>query len=92
MWAFRARRYPTIDGKAEQEVKLRIGDVLLSDDIPDPRDVALIGLVDACDILREIFPDRDMEQCRPRIDQAAQDGPDRPGAWPRRSPISSAPS
>ena len=69
MWAFRARRYPTIDGSAEQEVKLRIGDVLLSDDIPDPRDVALIGLVDACDILREIFPDRDMEKCRPRIDQ-----------------------
>ena len=69
MWAFRARRYPTIDGNAEQEVKLRIGDVLLSDDIPDPRDVALIGLVDACDILREIFPGRDMEQCRPRIDQ-----------------------
>ena len=69
MWAFRARRYPTIDGNAEQEVKLRIGDVLFSDDIPDPRDVALIGLVDACDILREIFPDRDIEQCRPRIDQ-----------------------
>ena len=69
MWAFRARRYPTIDGNVEQEVKLRIGEVLLSDDIPDPRDVALIGLVDACDILREIFPDRDMERCRPRIDQ-----------------------
>ena len=69
MWAFRARRYPTIDGNVEQEVKLRIGEVLFSDDIPDPRDVALIGLVDACDILREIFPDRDMEQCRPRIDQ-----------------------
>ena len=69
MWAFRARRYPTIDGNVEQEVKLRIGDVLLSDDIPDPRDVALIGLVDACDILRDIFRERDMEQCRPRIDQ-----------------------
>ena len=69
MWAFRARRYPTIDGNVEQEVKLRIGDVLFSDDIPHPRDVALIGLVDACDILREIFPDRNMEQCRPRIDQ-----------------------
>ena len=69
MWAFRARRYPTVDGNAEQEVKLRIGDVLFSDDIPDPRDVALIGLVDACDILRDIFPGRDLEQCRPRIEQ-----------------------
>ena len=69
MWAFRARRYPTIDGNAEQEVKLRIGEVLFSDDIPDPRDVALIGLVDSCDLLREIFSDRDMQQCRPRIGQ-----------------------
>lgn len=69
MWAFRTRRYPTIDGNVEQEVKLRIGEVLFSDDIPDPRDVALIGLVDACDILRDIFPDSDMERCRPRIDQ-----------------------
>ena len=69
MWAFRARRYPTIDGNVEQEVKLRIADVLFSEDIPHPRDVALIGLVDACDILRDVFPDRDMEQCRPRIDQ-----------------------
>ena len=69
MWAFRTRRYPTIDGNVEQEVKLRIGEVLFSEDIPHPRDVALIGLVDACDILGEIFPGKDMEQCRPRIDQ-----------------------
>ena len=69
MWAFRTRRYPTIDGNVEQEVKLRIAEVLFSDDIPDPRDGALIGLVDACDILRDVFPDRDMEKCRPRIDQ-----------------------
>ena len=69
LWAFRARRYPTIDGNAEQEVKLRIGEVLLSDDIPDPRDVALIGLVDSCDLLGDIFPDRDMTQSRPRIEQ-----------------------
>ena len=69
LWAFRARRYPTIDGNVEQEVKLRIADVLFSDDIPHPRDVALIGLVDGCDLFRDIFPDRDMEQCRPRIDQ-----------------------
>ena len=72
MWAFRTRRYPTIDGNVEQEVKLRIGEVLFSEDIPDPRDVALIGLVDACDILDEIFPGKDMEQCRPRIDQLRQ--------------------
>ena len=69
LWAFRARRYPTIDGNVEQEVKLRIGEVLFSDDIPDPRDIALIGLVDACDILTDIFPEKKIGQCRPRIEQ-----------------------
>ena len=69
LWAFRARRYPTIDGNVEQEVKLRIGEVLFSDDIPHPRDVALIGLVDACDILRDVFPDKDLNKSRPRIEQ-----------------------
>ena len=69
LWAFRTRRYPTLDGRAEREVKLRIGDLLHSDDIPDPRDVALICLVDACDMLGDIFPDGEIEHCRPRIDQ-----------------------
>ena len=69
LWAFRTRRYPTLDGRAEREVKLRIGDLLHSDDIPDPREVALICLVDACNMLGDIFPDGEIEQCRPRIDQ-----------------------
>ncbi len=37
LWVFQSRRYPTIDGKAEREVKLRIMEVLFSDEIPDPR-------------------------------------------------------
>lgn len=69
LWVFRSRRYPTIDGRAEREVKLRMEDVLLSDDMPDPRDVALICLVDACDILSDIFSEREMERVRPRIEQ-----------------------
>ena len=69
LWVFRSRRYPTIDGRAEREVKLRMEDVLLSDDMPDPRDIALICLVDACDILNDIFSEREMERVRPRIEQ-----------------------
>ena len=40
LWVFESRRYPVIDGRAEREAKLRIAGVLLSDDFPDPRDVA----------------------------------------------------
>ena len=65
VWAFGARRHQ----ETEREIKLRVGNVLLSDDIPDPRDVALIGLVDACDLLGDIFPDRNIDQLRPRVEQ-----------------------
>lgn len=69
LWVFRARRYPTIDGRAEREVKLRITGVLLSDEVPDPRDVAIICLADACGILRELFSGKESGRLRPRVDQ-----------------------
>ena len=69
LWVFRSRRYPVIDGKAELEVKLRILGVLLSDDIPSPRDIVIIGLAEACGILRELMPKGDYNRARERIDQ-----------------------
>ena len=69
LWVFRSRRYPTIDGRVEREVRLRIADVLLSDDTPDPRDVALICLADACNFLPDIFSAREIERAAPRVQQ-----------------------
>ncbi len=69
LWVFRSRRYPTIDGRAEREVKFRITAVLFSDEIPAPRDVALIGLAEACGILGDVFSARELDRIRPRIDQ-----------------------
>ena len=69
LWVFRSRRYPMIDGKVEQEAKKRIADVLFSDEIPDPRDVALICLVDSCNILQTIFSRREIDRVEPRIKQ-----------------------
>ena len=69
MWMFRSRRYPTIDGEAEREVKLRIMEVLFSDVIPDPRDIMIICLVDACGIFKELLSRRELGQVAPRIEQ-----------------------
>ena len=69
LWVFRTRRYPMIDGKVEREAKRRIAGVLFSDEIPDPRDVALICLAEACDILNAVFGKKEMKRSRPRIDQ-----------------------
>ena len=69
MWVFQARRYPIIDNTAEREVKLRIMEVLFSDQIPGPRDVVIIGLAHACDIFKEILSTRELARVSDRIDQ-----------------------
>ena len=69
LWVFRSRRYPVVDGRAEREVKLRIMGVLFSDDIPEPRDVVIICLSDACGILKELLSRREHEQAAARIEQ-----------------------
>ena len=69
LWVFRTRRYPVLDGKVEQEVKLRILDVLFSDKIPSPRDIVIIGLVDACGIFKHILSEVQYKKCQSRIKQ-----------------------
>ena len=72
LWAFRSRRYPTVDGKAEREVKLRIMEVLFGQEIPDPRDVMLICLVDGCGIFSELLSKHDLSNAADRIAQVRQ--------------------
>ncbi len=69
LWVFRSRRYPAVDGEPEREVKLRIMEVLFSDEIPDPRDVVIICLADACGIFSEILSRREMYRASERIEQ-----------------------
>ena len=69
LWVFRSRRYPAIDGKAELEVKLRIMEVLFSDKIPDPRDVVIICLADACGIFEQLLASRELARATGRIEQ-----------------------
>ncbi len=69
LWVFRSRRYPTIDGTAEREVKLRIMEVLFSEKIPSPRDVVIINLAHACNLFKEILSARELAQASERIDQ-----------------------
>ena len=69
LWVFRSRRYPMVDGKAEREVKLRIMGVLLSDEIPDPRDVVIICLADVCGLFRQMLSKRELDQASARIEQ-----------------------
>ena len=65
----RVGHYPMRDGTAQREIKLHIREVVLSDDIPDPRDVGRIALADACSIFPEVLSEREIRRAAPRIRQ-----------------------
>ncbi len=50
-------------GTAAQFVRTRISKVILNNEIPDPRDVIIIALIDTCDVFRFMFQlDDEIEQ------------------------------
>ncbi len=72
MWVLRTRRYPIDDYQAVREVKLRIMGVILSDDIPDARDIIIISLADICRIFEGLLSGRELKSAAARIDQIRQ--------------------
>ena len=65
----RARRYPAAgEGEAQQEVRLRVMQVLFDDDVPDPRDAAIIGLADACGLFEGVLAKDELADVADRID------------------------
>ena len=69
LWVFRSRRYPSVDGTAAREVKLRIMGVLFSNEIPSPHDVTIIALAEACGIFSDLLSRQELERAAPRIEQ-----------------------
>jgi golgi phosphoprotein 3 len=71
LWVFETRRYPTIDGREEREVKKRILDTLLSEGAPSHEDAVIISLADSCNLFRQMLGDRELENLRGRIESIA---------------------
>ena len=65
----RRNRYSTVQREAAREIKERMRRLVLSDEIRDPRDTALLCLVDACNILPDIFPGDELLGAGERIKQ-----------------------
>jgi hypothetical protein len=57
LWVIGRRRYPTVDGHERTEVRTRLGRLVLGEDLPDPREAILIGLLCGCRITDNIFPE-----------------------------------
>ncbi len=55
LWVFGMRRYPTVDNRERTEVRTRLSELILGDDLPDPRDAILISLLIASQLADRIF-------------------------------------
>jgi hypothetical protein len=68
LWLFNKRRYPVIDNKEETEVLTRIRETVLTDVIPEPKDLALIALVNTCDLMDKLFSKEELAEHQERIE------------------------
>jgi cytochrome P450 len=64
----RSRRYPTVDGEAVEEVRLRVMRALFTNDIPSPHDIALICLANACGLLSTVLSKEELYEVQDRLD------------------------
>ena len=64
----RSGRYPLVDGRQGEEIRSRIMRTLFADELPDPRDIAIIGLVNCCGGFEAMLEPEEFEMARERIE------------------------
>jgi hypothetical protein len=69
LWVFHTRRYPVVDDTEQREVRARLRQLVLTDEIPDPRDVVLICLIDASGLLGLVLSRDEIAQTKTRVEQ-----------------------
>ena len=72
LWVFGVRRYPLLDDREVKEVKARLREVVLGEDLPDPRDAVLISLVEAAHLWGDAFTEEELARARTRIERLAR--------------------
>ena len=65
---FGTRRYPLADEEAERDLIQRIRETLLSDTIPDPKDIAIVTLADGCGLIAHILTAEEMAVAAARME------------------------
>lgn len=67
LWVFKTRVYPPTSGLEEREVKSRLLSLLGNDDIPDPRDALLVGLLRATGLIDQLLGESERARLHDRI-------------------------
>ena len=69
---FPQKRYPVLNNAEEMTVKNRIRQIVLSDEIPEPRDIVIISLIKSCGLVDQIFSSQEIKKASERIYQISK--------------------
>ena len=72
LWIIDVERFPLVDNKPQQHVKLRLANAILSDEIPTTRDIMLVSLAEPCGLLHYVLGESELASRRPRIQMLCQ--------------------
>lgn len=67
LWIIDVERFPMKDDKPRQDVKLRLVETILSDEIPAPEDVMLVSIAEASGLLNAVLSQQELDGRQERI-------------------------
>jgi hypothetical protein len=67
LWVIDVERFPMVDNKPLQHVKVRLANAILTDDIPEARDIMLVSIANQCGLLGYVLSDDELEIRKQRI-------------------------
>jgi hypothetical protein len=67
LWIIDVERFPLVNNKPQQHVKLRLAQTILSDDIPETRDIMLVSIAEPCGLLQYVLSESELAARHARI-------------------------
>ena len=67
LWVFSKKHYSLLDDTEVKDVRTRLRELILGNDIPSPRDVVLVSLGQASGILTDLFTESERAAAERRI-------------------------
>lgn len=67
LWIIDIERFPLADNATQRDVRQRLQEAILSDRIPDTRDIMLVSIAEPCGLLGYVLSDSQLEARRQRI-------------------------
>jgi golgi phosphoprotein 3 len=67
LWVIDVERFPMVDNRPQKDVRARLAEAILSDIIPDTRDIMLVSIAEPCGLLEYVLTREKLQSRSERI-------------------------